>query len=143
MKKKIIGFCFWVLSLTWGLPMTLCGALVAAALVVTGHKPRMFHHLVYFEVGRGWGGFGCGAFFVVNRGAGLHLKQHEAGHGIQNIILGVFMPFVVSIPSAIRYWYREYLVKSGKKRYSELPSYDSMWFEGWATALGEKHFPDM
>lgn len=141
MKKKIIGF--WVLSLTWGLPMTLFGALVAAALIVTGHKPKRFHYLIYFEVGRGWGGFECGAFFVVNRGASLHLKQHEAGHGIQNIILGVFMPFVVSIPSAIRYWYREYLVKSGKKRYSELPSYDSMWFEGWATALGKNHFPNM
>ena len=40
----------------------------------------------------------------------------------------------------IRYWYRELIVRSGKKKYSELPDYDSIWFEGWATRLGEKHF---
>ena len=138
--KKSKRILFWALSLTWGLPMTLFGALVALGLLVTGHRPKKFHQNIYFEVGRGWGGFECGAFFVVNKGAPLYLKLHEAGHGIQNIILGPLMPFVVSIPSAIRYWYREYLVRSGRKKYSDLPPYDAAWFEGWATNLGEKYF---
>lgn len=138
--KIIKGILFWVLSLTWGLPMTLIGVICALALLVTGHKPYRFHYLIYFEVGEGWGGFELGAFFVVNKGAGLPIKQHESGHGLQNIMLGIFMPFLVSIPSCMRYWYREILVRSGKKRYHELPDYDSIWFEGWATRLGNKHF---
>lgn len=120
--------------------MTLFGALCALALLITGHRPQRFHYFVYFEVGTGWGGFEAGGFFFVNKNASLHIKQHESGHGLQNIMLGVLMPFIVSIPSCIRYWYREIVVKSGKKKYSDLPDYDSMWFEGWATRLGSKYF---
>ncbi len=136
--KVIKGIGFWFVSLTWGLPMTLLGALIALALLMTGHKPKRFHYNIYFEVGEGWGGMEYGGFFFVNKNPSLHTRQHEAGHGLQNLMLGVFMPFVICIPSAVRYWYREYLVRSGKKRYFELPAYDSIWFEGWATRLGEK-----
>ena len=52
------------------------------------------------------------------------------------------MPFLVSIPSAMRYWYREYLVRKKKKLHSELPPYDSIWFEGWATKLGDKYYKE-
>lgn len=138
--KKIKAIGFYLASFTCGLPMTLVGCIVALFLLITGHKPHRFHYFIYFEVGENWGGFECGCFFVMNRGGSLHIKQHESGHGIQNIILGWFMPFVVSIPSAVRYWYREYLVRSGKKKYYELPDYDSIWFEGWATRIGEKYF---
>lgn len=136
--KAIKAVLFWLASLTWGGVMTLAGAFVALALLVTGHKPRRFHYFVYFEVGRAWGGFELGAFFVVNKGAGLSIKQHESGHGLQNIMLGVFMPFLVSIPSAVRYWYRRYKERKGYAH--ALPPYDAIWFEGWATHLGEKYF---
>ena len=139
--KKLHTAIFWALSLTWGLPMTLIGAVVALALLVTGHKPKIFHGLVYFEVGRGWGGVELGAFFVVNRGASGSIKRHESGHGIQYIILGPFMPFIISIPSAVRYWYREYLTRT--KKNVKLPPYDSIWFEGWATKLGDKYFKEV
>ena len=43
------------------------------------------------------------------RGQDMPLIRHEGGHGIQNIIFGVLMPFLVSIPSFIRYWYRKHL----------------------------------
>lgn len=135
---KVIGF--WIASFTWGFPMTLVGCFVAITLMLTGHKPHRFHYLVYFEVGKNWGGFNCGCFFVINSGGSLNMKQHESGHGIQNIIFGWLMPFLVGIPSVVRYWYREYLMGSGKKKYSELPDYDSIWFEGLATRLGEKYF---
>lgn len=131
---------FWVASCTWGILMTLFGALVALALLISGHKPKTFHYFIYFEVGVGWGGFEAGPFFIVNKDAGLTLKQHESGHGLQNIILGPLMPFTVSIPSAVRYWYREIVVRTGMKEASDLPPYDSIWFEGWATQLGKKHF---
>lgn len=136
--KTVKAIMFWLLSLTWGALMTLCGGVVALALLVTGHKPKRFHYLIYFEVGSGWGGFELGAFFVVNKTPSLHILQHESGHGLQNIMLGVFMPFIVSIPSCIRYWWREYKIRKGLG--NTLPPYDRIWFEGWATRLGEKYF---
>lgn len=45
---------------------------------------------------------------------------------------------IVSIPSCIRYWWREYKIRKGLG--NTLPPYDRIWFEGWATRLGEKHF---
>lgn len=120
--------------------MTLLGAVIALVMIVTGHKPKRFHYNIYFEIGSGWGGSEFGAFMLVNKNPSQHLLQHEAGHGLQNLMLGFIMPFLVCIPSAIRYWYRKIVVKTGKKRSSELPAYDSVWFEGWATHLGEKYF---
>ena len=138
--KTVKAILFWLISWTWGLPVTLVGAIIALALLITGHKPHVFHCLVYFNVGKNWGGFNCGCFFFVDDNPSLHTKQHESGHGIQNLILGVFMPFLVSLPSAIRYWYREYLYRNNKPKYNALPPYDSAWFEGTATKLGEKYF---
>lgn len=138
MMKILKAIVFWILSLTWGLPLTLFGAICALVLLVGGHRPHRFHYFICFEVnGNGWG-FEGGPFIFVCKGTSFRLKQHECGHGVQNIILGVFMPFLVSIPSFIRYWYREIVVRTGKKKYSELPDYDAIWFEGWATRLGTK-----
>ncbi len=137
MKKAI----FWALSWTWGIITTLMGTLIALALIIAGHKPKRFHGLVYFEVGEGWGGVNFGPFFFISHDCGLHAKQHEAGHGLQNVMLGPLMPFLVLIPSAARYWWRRYLVHIGKG--DELTPYDSAWFEGWATALGVKYFEEL
>lgn len=131
-------FLFWLASYTWGIIMTLIGTVIAIPLLITGHKPHRFHWFVWFELGHGWGGFNCGCFFFTSENPTLHTKQHESGHGLQNIMLGVFMPFVVAIPSAIRYWYRR--IKTRKGQGKELKPYDSVWFEGTATKLGEKYF---
>lgn len=133
-------FLFWLLSLTWGLPMTLIGLLAALVLMILGYKPKTFHGLIYFDVGKYWGGVNFGPIFIKCQGDDLSLMRHEAGHGLQNIMLGFFMPFLVAIPSAARYWWREYLVRFKKKTYDELPDYDSIWFEGWATKLGNLYF---
>lgn len=77
--KAIKAIGFYIASFTWGLPMTLVGCIVALCLLIAGCKPHRFHHFIYFEVGEFWGGFECGCFFVVNKGATLALKQHEAG----------------------------------------------------------------
>lgn len=95
--------------------MTLVGCFVAVAMMVTGHKPHRLHYLIYSEVGENWGGFECGCFFVTNKSPTFHIRQHESGHGLQNIMLGVLMPFLVSIPSCIRYWYREILCVAVRK----------------------------
>lgn len=129
---------FWLLSLTWGSPMTLFGAFTALGLLLTGHRPHRFRFLVYFETGEHWGGFECGGFFVVQRGADDALKRHEAGHAVQNLIFGPLTPFLVSVSSAVRYWVRRGKIRRGKG--GTLPPYDSIWFEKHATCFGEKYF---
>lgn len=145
-KSKVLSIIktilYWVISCTWGILMTFCGACVALFMLITKHKPQKFHHSIYFVVDGKWaGGFNVGPFFILSHASTLSVKQHEAGHGIQNLMYGPLMPFIVAIPSAIRYWYREYLINNGKKTYNELPDYDSIWFEGQATALGKKFYP--
>ena len=198
-KRGIKTALYWLVSLTWGGVMTLLGALIALALLITGHKPRRLGPNVYFETGRGWGGMEYGAFFFTAKDASNATRLHEAGHGIQNLFLGPLMPFVVCIPSAVRYWMRHARTLNGKKAFSgslcallgalgaglivlsafsgavggyfalllvgaalavyalipavwlfavEIPKYkngayvpyDSIWFEGSATRLGQKYY---
>ena len=100
------GILFWLVSLTWGLPLTLFGFLMTLGLLITGHKPHRFHWYIYFPVTDGWGLEG-GPFFISSRQESLSLKQHEAGHGIQNLIFGPFTILFITIPSAFRFWFRE------------------------------------
>lgn len=129
-------YLFYFLSFTWGLPMTLIGCLAASALIATGHKPKKWGYCYHFEVGKSWGGVNLGPVFITSKGASRHTKNHEHGHGFQNCVWGFLFPFTIAIPSATRYWHRKQLVKSGKKKSSELPAYDSVWYEGEATKLG-------
>ena len=36
------------------------------------------------------------------------------------------MPFVVCIPSAIRYWYREFIWYFNREKFNKLPEYDAI-----------------
>lgn len=137
MKKIFTYIGYWVWSLTWGCIMTTIGLLVALVLLITGHKPHFFGPNIYFKVGSGWGGVEFGPIFVVCDNASMHTIYHEAGHGLQNLIWGPLMPFVICIPSAVRYWYREFIRRKDIKRYRDLPDYDDIWFEGQASAWGK------
>ena len=101
-------FLYWFIQLTWG--FTIQDNLEpysAFVLICRGHKPQTFGHAIYFEIGNNWGGVNFGGFFFVQRRKHA-IKHHEYGHGFQNMMLGIFMPFFVNIPSAIRYRYRNY-----------------------------------
>lgn len=126
---------FYVMSFTWGLPLTLCGLIVALFLIGTGRRPQRFGWVWCFEIGERWGGLNLGLVFLCQKDAGDSLKCHEFGHAIQNCMWGVLMPFVVHLPSAMRYWLREWKAAHG----ANLPPYDAIWFEGQATILGEKY----
>jgi hypothetical protein len=128
-------FFYWLIQLTWGILLTLVGGIISLIMIVIGYKPRMFGYSVYIEVGKHWGGLNLGGFFFVQKGASHALKSHEYGHSIQNLWLGPLMPFLVTIPSAIRYHYRKYKLKKGYT----LKPYDAFWCERWATELGEKY----
>lgn len=133
MSKKL----FWFLSFTWGLPMTLAGLISAFVLKVAGFT---FNHNQYgwvVEVGENWGGLTMGPFIFVNKKPSQHILDHEFGHSLQNCYFGPFM-ILISIASAVRYWYREIMLMEGIS-YTNMPAYDDIWFEGTATYLG-KHY---
>ena len=109
---------YWLVSLTWGGVMTLLGAVIALGMLLSGHAPKKLGPNVYFEAGLGWGGMEYGAFFFVARDASERTRLHEAGHGIQNLVLGPLMPFLVCIPSALRYWMRNCKSLAGKRIFS-------------------------
>lgn len=132
-------FLYYLLTFTWGIFMSLVGGLVALQLMILGYKPIKNHYGLVFIIGTGWGGVNLGPVSIVNSNPSQHILDHEFGHSVQNCYLGPFFLFLVALPSMVRYWYREYLVRVKHKKYSELPEYDAIWFEGGATRLGEKY----
>ena len=116
--------------------MTLIGFFAACGLAISGHKPKHLGPNIYFVIGKNWGGVNFGPFFLTSEGNENFTKYHEAGHGLQNLIWGPLFPFVIAIPSAIRYWYRE--LKYYRKGLYPDTDYDSIWFEGQATKWGNK-----
>lgn len=133
-------FLFYLLSFTWGLPMTLIGLIAALILTVLGYKPTKYGCCLHFQVGNSWGGVSLGVVFITDKTTSDHTKNHEHGHSIQGCYWGPLMPFVICIPSAMRYWfrnwYRKYLIRHNKPLSGKLPDYDSIWFEKQATKLG-------
>lgn len=125
---------FYLRSFTWGLPVNVGGALAAAVLLITGHKPERFGNCVNFTVGKNWGGGSAGVFLFTCKNASRKLKEHEQGHSIQNCYYGPLMLFV-NLQSTSRYLYRLGAKKLAPK--ITLPPYDSAWYEGEATALGK------
>lgn len=99
-------------------------------------------YTIIIEVGGNWGGINlgcislCGGYTTVcpDEDWFQHTRKHEFGHSLQNLIFGPLFPFIVAIPSAIRYHYQNYRSKKG------LPNkeYDAIWFEGTATRWGTK-----
>ena len=143
MRKVLLAILFWFLSLTWGLLMTVIGLLVTAFCIIflkgKVHK-NGFSYIV--EIGDNWGGLNLGAVSLCGGYTTIcpdeewfqHTRRHEFGHGLQNCVLGPLFPFLVAIPSAIRYHYQNHRSKKG------LPNkeYDAIWFEGTATKFGTR-----
>lgn len=130
MKKGL----FYLLTFTWGLPMAIVGGLSALVLTALGYKSHgQYGYCWVFEVGRNWGGLSLGPVIITSEPHNNKTMKHEHGHAIQNCWFGPLFPFIVAIPSATRYWWRKLLIKRGR---TDLPDYDSIWFEGDATRIG-------
>jgi len=136
-KKSISYTLFYALSWSWGLPMTLCGAVIIGILRLRGTPLRRFGPCFYAEIGEGWGGLELGMFFLKDNAPSPHICLHEAGHAVQNILFGPLMPLIVSIPSAVRYHLRAYAQRRGEPLRG---MYEDIWFEAQATALGRRYF---
>ena len=126
-----------LLTVTWGLLGVAIGLIEMLIVLLLPKKKRfgVFNGFPYVMFGMNWGGLEGFLWFFVADGMGdawtAHIKQHEVGHSFQNAIYGPFTPFIITIPSIIRYWARK---GSRSKK-----SYDAIWFEGSATAIGEEY----
>lgn len=129
---------FWKLSWTWGFVMTLIGKIVFSVLQLLSYKPARNQYGYVIEIGEGWGGVSMGPYCLCEKKCDDHILKHEFGHAVQNCYFGPFQ-VLISLASATRYWYREYEVRVKGKKYSELPEYDSAWYEGMATKLGYEY----
>lgn len=135
---------YYLLNYTWGIIMTLVGwaiifftHLFLSKNIVESGKFGPCH---YVMIGDNWGGLELGVNFLIADKMGeswtLHTKMHESGHTFQNALFGPFAIILIFIPSAIRYWYQRIRTKMGKDN----KPYDSIWFEGSATTVGENHY---
>lgn len=106
--------------------------LAALVLTMAGFKAQRWGYCYYFEIGNRWGGCEIGLFFLKDKTSDTHIKNHELGHSIQNCYFGFAIPFVICVPSAIRYWYRKLKHRADGK------PYDSVWFEKQATRIGSE-----
>ena len=137
-KLVIKRILFYFISFTWGILTSLIGLIVVVSVgIFKGF--HVYHGRLFTTIGKNWGGLELGCFFIccdhcLNDES---LKAHECGHGLQNIIFGPLFPFIIGIPSAIRYWYRE--LKYIRKGIKAPTAYDDIWFEGLATKWGEKY----
>lgn len=132
MNKKL----FYILSFTWGLPLTIVGGIVALILFISGYDPKRYHWCWYFEIGKNWGGLNLGPLFFCSKPSSIGIMTHEFGHAIQNCMFGPITPFIVHIPSGIRYWLREIQTRKGNPPKT---GYYDIWFERQATMLGIKY----
>lgn len=130
---------FWLNSLTWGVIMSTIGLLAAVVLIATAHKPKLFGYAIYFEVGSGWGGVNLGPIFIVNKKPTDHTLHHEYGHAFQNCVWGVLFPFVIAIPSFLRYQKRKRILENNPN--ADLEPYDAVWYEAQATEWGYNYSP--
>ena len=131
---KISKVKFFILSFTWGLPVTLLGLIVSLVLIVSGHKPHKNSYGWYFKFGFKNAGFSLGPTAIVGTPS-QYLLIHEFGHSLQNCLYGPAMLFL-TLFSIIRFWYREFLVRVCKVDRGTLPDYESNWFENQASEIG-------
>jgi hypothetical protein len=135
-------FLYYFWSATWNCISTFIGIFIVLALLITGHRPHMFGPTICFKLNQQWSGGFSMSFVTVTSGdcESYDMLAHEYGHSLQGLVFGPLMLFIISIPSAIRYWYRSwYYEKYGADAYFKLTRYDSIWFEKTATRYGKRY----
>ena len=140
---KIIDKLYYILSFTWGILANILGAIVYGVIVASSKFIKSEKKIQYGRVvlifGNNWGGLSLGNFVFLSKASSKDTStlSHEIGHSIQNILWGPLFLFVIGIPSALRYWYRE--TDTYKNNPEKHTDYDSIWFEGQATKWGTSY----
>ena len=119
---------FWALSCTWGIIMTLLGAIGALVFLAMGHRPVRVGYSYMFAFGSGWGSGSFRPLIFSSRGKSppRRLPPPQAGGRISHFMSLALFPFVVAIPSLI-------------SAAADPAGHRGRWFELQATALGHKY----
>ena len=129
---------YYVLQWTWGLLANIVGGLGFIICKCFRRNSGFYRNAVYVTLPWNFGGLSLGMFIFCGQDC-LYVRSHEYGHSIQNMIWGPLFIFAIGIPSVVRYWYREWYYKyKYPTTRTSLPDYDSIWFEGDATAKGKQ-----
>ena len=107
------------MACTWGIIMTAIGLIITLILgFVKIFIPKKiiferYYWIYSITVGpQWWGGCEMGLMFLRDHNSSVnYINPHEFGHTFQNCLLGPLFPFMVAIPSAIRYWLRKIFPK--------------------------------
>ena len=135
-----VRFLYYLLACIWGILLTIAGIVITAALWIASLfnkniKFEKYYWIYNIKIGPDyWGGLEMGLMFIRDQKSIESVNAHEFGHTFQNCLFGPFMLFLVSLPSAIRYWYRE--LKYERKNLTCPTDYDAVWFEDAATQCG-------
>lgn len=115
-KFKQILLTIWIFI--WSVPLNLFAVIMSIGLLIIGCKPSLWGPAVHFTWGHNWGGLEMGlCCFITDDKPTYHTKCHEVGHLLQQAIFGPFMPFLVSLPSASRYWLYEFKTQHSRRVY--------------------------
>ncbi len=138
-NNNIIGtsaILFYFLSFTVGLPMTLLGCITSIVMFLCGYKAKIYNHCIVFTCGK-FSGFSLGCFIFIGKHCKESLLIHELGHSVQNCLYGPLMPFIVALPSFVRFHYRRFCTHKLHRRLTT--PYEKIWFEAEATTLGKDY----
>lgn len=133
MKKTIQAFVF-LLNCTWGFIQTFIGFI---AFLIFIKKPHYWYKGSIVTAVRGnWGGISLGAFIFIdspipkNHASTNRFVNHEYGHSLQSMLLGVFYLLVIGLPSVI--WAGCFDAWREKHKVS----YYWLYCEKWADKMG-------
>ena len=126
---------YYLLHCTWGIIMVIVAGLTAGILYIVNLFTknmtfRPYHGVLEIRLGQNWGGCDLGLVYLRDTTSSESVSEHELGHSFQ-VWLGIFFPFVVAIPSAIRWWIRRLQPNKQHK------PYDGVWFEDAASQCGK------
>ena len=93
-----------------------------------GYRPKQYDNCYYIAVGHNWGGLEFGWFFLSDKEEDASIKNHELGHGYQNIKYGLFT-FILWLIATPRYWL---------KQFGCTFDYYNWWYEKQANKIGNK-----
>ena len=124
---------YYLIQWTWGIIMNIIGFFAYLFAKIMKWPTKKYRKAIEIICpSNKIGGVSLGMFII--RGQNQEqVMPHEYGHTIQNLKFGPAFLFAIGIPSFIRCGY--YTLMTKKK---PLKPYDSIWFEGQATKLGQE-----
>ena len=108
---------YYIIQWTWGIVMNIIGLCVFLFAKIKKYETYKYRNAICIVAPTNFGGLELGMFFIRGKD-NQSVCPHEYGHGIQNLWWGPLFPFVIAIPSAFRYWVRNFKNTEEKKDFA-------------------------